>query len=238
VFRNDGDNARPSVSARVFGSRTTAARLVLDPFHGSKSALADFQAGVATSSTTVPEGFPSIRARTALGSSFFASDLWVKGRRQRTGFEMRWRPGPLSVQAEYIRLTDERRGQSVDDGDLPPFPAAGWYLSGTYAVTGERKSAGLDRPRHPFGAIELAVRLEQLRFGSTDERDDLSTSRRAETVLGNSDRALTFGANWYLQRWVKIQVNLIREQIYHPSMGPLPGRASFWSRALRFQFTI
>ena len=238
VFKNDGDNARPSNSARVFGARTTAVRLVLVPFRGSKSALADFQAGVAFSGTTVPYGFSSIRARTVLGASFFESNVWVNGRRQRTGLEMRWRPGSLSVQAEYIRLTDERRGESVEDSDLPPLPAEGWYVSGTYAVTGETKSVGLDTPRYRFGAVELAARLEQLRFGSTAARNDLSTSRRAETVLGNSDRALTLGANWYLNRWMKIQANLIREQLHDPSMGPLPRHASFWSRVLRFQFTV
>lgn len=263
VFQNDGDNARPSRSTRVFGSRTTAARLVVDPFRGSKSPLADVQAGIAFSGTTVPEGFPAIRARTVLGASFFESDVWVKGRRQRTGLEARWRPGPFSLQAEYIRLTDERRGQAVDESDLSPLLAEGWYVSGTFAVTGEKKSAGLDTPRHRFGAVELAARLETLSFGSVTatsgtergvgtprverafrgagapgSRMDLSTSPRADSVLGNSDRALTLGANWYLNRWVKIQANLIREQILDPSMGPFPARAVFWSRVLRLQFTI
>ena len=238
LFQNDGDNARPSHSTRVFGGRTNAIRITISPFHSSKSPLADFHAAAAVSTTTVPEGFPSIRARTVLGASFFDSDLWVKGRRQRTGLEMRWRPGPASVQAEYIRLTDERRGQRVDDGDLPPLVAQGWYLSGTYAITGERKSRGLIKTRHRFGAIEAAARVEQLTFGSTDARNDLSTSRRADTPLGNSDRALTLGLNWYVHRFVKIQINLIHERIHNPSMGPLPGQPGFWSRALRFQFAV
>lgn len=247
VFRNDGNNARPSASARVFGRQTTAARLIIAPFRFSKSPLGDFHAGLAISETTVPEGFPSIRARTVLGASFFESDVWVEGRRQRTGLEARWRPGPFSVQAEYIRLTDERRGQAVDDGDLSPLLAEGWYLSGTFAVTGERKSDGLDRPRHPFrpfskqggiGAVEVTARFETLGFGSAGGNGDLSTSTRADNVLGNSDHALTCGVNWYLNRWVKIQANLIRERIHDPSRGPLPNRTSFWSRALRIQFTV
>jgi phosphate-selective porin OprO/OprP len=247
LFQHDGDNARPSHSTRVFGGRTTAARLSIEPFRDSKSALADFHVGMAVSGTTVGEGFPSIRARTVLGASFFDSDVWVRGRRQRTGLEMRWRPGPFSLQAEYIRLTDERRGQKVDEGDLAPFVAEGWYLSGTFAITGERKSHGLSTPRNPFrplvngggiGAVEVAARLETLAFGSTATRDDVSTSPRAETVRGNADHALTLGANWYLNRWVKIQANLIRERIHEPSLGPLPDRTSFWSRVLRFQFAI
>lgn len=247
VFHHDGSNARPSTSTRVFGGQTTAARLVIAPFRASKSALADFHAGVAINGTTVPEGFPSIRARTVLGASFFDSDVWVKGRRQRTGIEARWRPGPVSLQAEYIRLTDERRGQAADDGDLSPLLGDGWYVSGTFALTGERKSDGLDTPRRPFhpfmkgggiGAVEVAARFETLRFGSAGASGDLSTSARADNVLGNSDHALTLGANWHLNRWVKIQANLIRERIHDPAMGPLPGQRSFWSRVLRMQFTL
>lgn len=238
VFRNDGDNARPSKSARVFGGRTTAARVRIEPFRASKSTFADFQAGAAVSATTVPEGFPAVRARTVLGASFFESDVWVKGRRRRTGVEARWRPGPCSIQTEYIRLSDERRGQGVDEGDLDPLVADGWYLSGALVVTGEQKSRGLDKPRHRFGAVEVTGRVETLRFGSTGASDDLSTSRRADAVLGNSDHALTYGVNWYLNRWVKVQFNLIRERIHDPAMGPLPVRSSFWSRALRLQFTV
>jgi phosphate-selective porin OprO and OprP len=247
VFQHDGNNARPSASARVFGRQTSAARLSITPFRRSKSALADFHAGVAVSGTTIPEGFSAIRARTVLGASFFDSDVWVKGRRQRTGLEARWRPGPFSIQAEYIRLTDERRGQGVEDGDVSPLLAEGWYVSGTLAITGERKSDGLETPQRPFhpfskwggfGAIEVASRFETLGFGSAGGKGNLSTSTRADNVLGNADHVLTWGVNWYLNRWVKIQANLIREHLHDPSMGPVPGRASFWSRVIRFQFTV
>ncbi len=127
VFRHDGDNAQPSASARVFGGPTIAARIVANPFRGSTSAFANLQIGGAISRTNIPLGYPAVRARTVFGASFYDSDVWVKGRRQRTGLEARWRPGRVSLQAEYIRLTDERRGQSVEDGDLSPLLAHGWY---------------------------------------------------------------------------------------------------------------
>ena len=126
VFRNDGENARPSNSSRVFGKRTVAARVLAHPFGDSKSKLADVQFGAAFTSGDVPLGFPAVRARTVLGASFYNSDVWVNGRRQRTGLEARWSPGPVSIQTEYIRLTDERRGQSVDDSNLSPLVAHGW----------------------------------------------------------------------------------------------------------------
>lgn len=229
VFKNDGDNARPSNSARVFGKRTIAARVIVQPFRGTASGLADLQVGGAVTTSDVPLGFPAIRARTVFGTSFFDSDVWVRGTRQRTGLEARWQPGRMSIQSEYIRLTDQRRGQSVEDGDLSPLIAQGWYVSGTYAIT---------RKRNKYGRIELAARYETLSFGSKGRTGALSTSARADAVLGNVDRITTIGANWHVNRWVKVQGNLIREAIGRPSMGPMPGRAAFWSRALRVQLTL
>ena len=229
VFANDGDNARPSNSARVFGARTIAARVLMHPFRASKTPMGDLQIGGAIAMSDVPLGFPAVRARTVFGASFFDSDVWVQGRRQRTGLEARWQPGRVSIQSEYIRLTDERRGQSVEDGDLSPLVADGWYVSGTYGFT---------RKRNRFGRVEAAARYEILSFGSKGRDGERSTSARADAVLGNVDRVTTLGANWHVNRWVKVQANLIREDIGRPSMGPMPGRSSFWGRAFRLQLTL
>jgi phosphate-selective porin OprO/OprP len=222
IFTGDGDNALSSKITRVSGGRTVATRVVIEPFHKSKREIADIQFGAAATLAEVPLGLPGIRARTVFGASFFDSDVWVQGRRQRTGLEARWKPGPVTVQAEYIRLSDQRREQAVDGGDLAPLVAHGWYVSGSYRR----------------GPIEAASRFETLSFGDTSGHPEASTSRRAEVVLGNSDRALTFGVNYYVNRWVKIQANLIREQLLDPSAGPLPTTPSFWSRALRIQVTL
>jgi phosphate-selective porin len=142
-----------------------------------------------------------------------------------------------------MRVTDERLGQSVEDTPLSPLRAVGWYASGTWAITGERKSDGLESPRRPLlkggvGAVELALRLERLTFDSLATGGLPSTSYRADVVLGNSNRAVTVGANWYPNRWIKIQFNLIQEALTDPTQGPLPSQSSFWSRVVRFQFQI
>ena len=129
----------------------------------------------------------------------------------------------------YIRLTDERRGQSVDDGDLSPLVAQGWYVSGTYAVT---------RKRNRFGRVEVAARYETMSFGSRSGVEAPSTSARSDVVLGNVDRATTLGANWLVNRWVKVQANIVRENIGRPSMGPRPGHSGFWSSVFRLQLTL
>jgi phosphate-selective porin len=228
---------------RVTGGRTTAVRVRVEPFAASRTASGDLQVGVALVGSRVPEGYAALRGRTHLDASFFSPDYWVNGARRRLGAELRWRPGPFSVEAEYMRVDTERLGQSVDDGDLSPLVATGWYVSGTWALTGERKSRGLDEPRRPlfrggFGALELALRTESLAFRSGTGDEPPSSSPRAEVIRGNQDRADTAGLNWYLNRWIKVQGNVVRERLSDPALGPLPARAAFWSRVLRLQLTL
>jgi phosphate-selective porin len=246
LFEHDGQNARPRNPERVAGDRTMALRVGVQPFRTSDTIMDDLLVSAALTRgdlNGLVEGIPGIRARTPLGLEFFDVDVWIKGRRERRGYELRWRPGPVSVKAEYIRVTDERLEQSVEDTDLSPFLAKGWYVSGTVALTGEQKADGLDAPRRPIGrggigAVELAVRLEEITFGSVATGDDASTSPRSEVILGNADRVTTFGVNWYLNRWIKVQFNTIREKITDPAQGPLPAQPVFWNRVVRVLFSL
>jgi phosphate-selective porin OprO/OprP len=243
LFNHDGNNARTNNPDRVFGASTAAGRATVQPLRSSRSHLSDLQFGVAFTGSDVAEGVTALRGRTALDASFFSPDLRVRGHRERVGFEARWRPGPFSVKAEYIRVSTERRGQSVEDADLSPVVATGWYVSGTWLATGEKKSSGADNPRRPlfrggFGALEFAVRLEQLGFGSTAKEGEPSTGPRADLVLGNRDRATTIGVNWYPYRGIKVQGNVIREEFTDPGRGPLPSQPGFWSQVLRIQFSL
>jgi len=101
-------------------------------------------------------------------------------------------------------------------------------------LTGEKREGGVE-PRRPFlqggiGAIEVTARYEQLRFSSPGaESEPASTSRRAAHILGNGERAFTGGVNWYVNRWVRLRVNAIRELLDEPSLGPVPDRSSLWS---------
>jgi phosphate-selective porin OprO/OprP len=244
-FEHDGRNARPgAASTRVTGDRTIAGHLSSEPFRRSKSAAADLLVGMAwTSGPLSGEGLSGIRGKTVFGDTFYAAPYPVDGHRRRVGIEARWRPGPVSVQSEYVKLSDERLGEGVEDNDLSPIDAVAWYLSGTWALTGDSKSRGLDETKHPIfrggaGAVEVAARIERLTFRSGHADETPSTSPRAEVIVGNSSRVMTFGANWYLNRWVKIQFNLIRETLTDPGQGPLPGQPSFWSRVVRFQFAL
>ena len=243
LFEHDGSNAKRSGADRVYGGRSVAGRLTARPFRTVRSAARTLEVGAAGVWSDVSEGLTSLKGETPFGREFYEPDLWVLGAQRRQGVELRWRPGPFSVKSEYIRLTTERRNQSVEDTDLSPFLSDGWYVSGTWLLTGERKAAGPENPRRPLprgpGAIEAAVRLEAIKFSSTapdKNADEPSSSPRADAVLGNGLRALTVGVNWFPMRWVRVQFNVIRESLDDPSQGPLPGKASFWDRVVRVQF--
>jgi phosphate-selective porin len=160
---------------------------------------------------------------------------------------MSWTPGPASIRAEYIRVEEARQGVGSGDANsldstLLPLPSAGWYVSGTWAITGEQKEPGID-PRRPFlqgglGAIEVAARYEKIRFGGGDASQPSSDSPRADYTVVNGERILTLGVNWYANRFVKVQVNGIRETIDNAATSPIPGQASVWTMAVRLQFSM
>jgi hypothetical protein len=228
VFEHDGGNARPANPHRAAGGRTTAGRVVISPFGRGKSRAGNLRAGMAAAWTDLPEGLSGLRGSTALGERFYRADALVNGSRTRIGLELQWETGRSSLKSEYIRLADERRGQSVEDGDLTPLIAAGWYVSGTRTLVQER--------RWP-GTLELAGRIERIAFNSASLVAMPSASPRADVVLGGRDTALTLGLNWSPIRWIRVQANVIRETVAAADGGAArPG--PLWSRALRFQVAL
>ena len=125
---------------------------------------------------------------------------------------------------------------------MPSALARGWYLSGTWVVTGEEKNGDVEPrrsfPVDGFGAVEVAARYEQLRFGSSEHPGQAFRSQRSANILGNSNRAWTFGLNWYLNPFVKIQVNGIREKIEDVERSPILDREKFWMGMVRLQFSL
>ena len=245
VFRTDGSNAIVHTSEkRVNAGETTVWRVWSEPLRGLNVPLADVHLGYARTRGDLPEGISGIKGRTVLGADFYKPEFFVFGRRERRGFEFEWQPGPASVKMESITLTEERKGESVENTDLSPYQVKGQYVSGSYAFTGESKSRGLDRPLHPLfqggvGALEAAVRLEKITFGSVATGIG-SKSPRADVLPSNTDRILSLSGNWYPNRWVKVQLTFAREEFTDPSivyktLRPTP---NFWSRVLRIQFSI
>lgn len=226
VFEHDGRNARPNNPHRVRGTRTVAGRISAEPFRGRQRGLGDLHIAAAMAASGLDEGLSSLRGRTVLGRRFYTADALVNGTRQRAGLELAWRLRPFAVQAEVMRLSDTREGQSVENTDLSPLVASGWYLSGTWTVLEKRRR---------FGSLELAARTEALAFNAAGLHAIASASPRADVVPGARDTALTLGLNWSPNRWIRVQLNVTREAIDDSNPG---SAAPFWSRAVRFQLAL
>ena len=98
--------------------------------------------------------------------------------------------------------------------------------------------AGDDFLRGGFGAVEVAGRVERLWFDSVDRSAVPFANPRAFTLLESGNKVVTMGVNWTLNRFTKLQFNLIREQVENPDRNPVPNGASFWSRVFRLQLVL
>lgn len=110
-------------------------------------------------------------------------------------------------------------------------------------LTGEKKSSM--KIKHPLewdhlgtGAIELAARLEQIRFSSDTSSGTPGRGARAANVLASSDRATTLGVNWYLNKRMRISFDAVREKLEDPRTALIRDRTVYWGRYLRIQFVL
>ncbi|MEQ1772081.1 MAG: porin, partial [Devosia sp.] len=126
--------------ADSFG-RTVSGRVTVQPFDGVASlpsGLRNLEFGASGAWSEVAEGLNSFKGNSVFGYDYFER-VWVNGDRVRTGLDMALVSGPASLKAEWINASDERLGQGVDDGDLSNMFTRGWYVSGSWLVTGEDK---------------------------------------------------------------------------------------------------
>jgi phosphate-selective porin OprO/OprP len=237
VFRQDGENAR---SSRIDGAdETVAVRVSGTPFR-SVPLLAKAEIGGAftvsalDNESTLPNG---LRGRTVMSQFVFFDPVFVNGRRRRYEVDGDWSAGPVGARAEYTHVLDSREGQGLADQDLADARGRGWYLSGTWVLTGEEKERPV-QPKRRLGAVEAAARYERLWFDSAGGEGPALRNPRADNMLPSGEHVLSFGINWYITRWVKLQFHTIREEPQDPERSPVPSDEVFWSPVFRFQVGI
>jgi hypothetical protein len=241
VFREGGDNARVVDQIGSASQRTTAARIVTRPWTATRlSVLRNLEMGAAFTAGRVPDGLNSLRAESIPGDRI-AERIYVNGMRRRLGAELQWRPGPASVQGEVIRVSEERHGQGIDNENLPNAVQRGWYIAGTWLITGEDKKENID-PARPLlqgglGAVEIAGRVEAITLGSGPTTEPTAPGPRARRILEKRDAVWTFGVNWYLNEFLRVQANVIRERREEGGI-VLPTLGRTWSRIVRVQFQL
>jgi phosphate-selective porin OprO/OprP len=230
-FQNAGANQNDTNSAKDLAGRLTVA-----PFKpGGSYWLKGLQVGGSFTwgdggEALSPQGRTS--ARTANRFTYFAQQP-VRGDRTRWGTDLAWAVGPASLKFEYAEQRMERTqcgsvtgsGGSLTcagGGNLADLVAAGWYVTGTWVLTGEDKElSGVVIPRRPFnpltreygpGAWELALRYAELSFESDDPVDFFDGNVTNGITGGgrtaeNGVEALTAGINWYLNARLRYMVN-------------------------------
>ena len=236
-FRHDGDNARSSTIDGADG--TVAARLTGMPFR-SIPGLSNTEIGGAFTVSSLdnesvdPNG---LRGRTVMSQFVFYEPVFVKGQRRRYEVDVDWFAGPVGARGEYTHVLDSREGQGLADQDLSDARGRGWYLSGTWVLTGEEKQRPV-QPKRRMGAIEAAARYERLWFDSAGGEGPPLRNPRADNMLPTGEHVLSLGINWYITRWVKLQFHTIREEPQDPERSPVPPGDVFWSPVFRFQVGI
>jgi phosphate-selective porin OprO/OprP len=241
-FYGGGENAREA-GFKNSRERTWAARLTGTPLRLAPvpTWMKTMEFGVASTLGKAPVGLLSSRLRT-VAQYQAAERYFVQGPRHRLGTELNWLTGPFSVRGEFAHMRVSREEQSLFGTDLPDLIVRGWYLSGTWMLTGEKKEERTEPAKALFqggtGSLELATRYEQHRFASATTVGTPQRNPRAANVSQNSDRVWTFGVNWYLNVWSRIQANYIHETIEDPLRSPIESRTRFVTFVTRFQFVM
>ncbi len=172
--------------------------------------------------------------------------LRINGPVERYEAEFYWAHKSWSLAGEYNQVLQERQGiGSATPGglgfiNLPGVRAKAGYIQATYFLTGESKAwntapkvknamLGPETPSSGglgWGAWELAFRYDRLQAkapGADLFSIDPITPGFVTTFNNHTD-TFTFGTNWYLNYWLKYQVNFGVDRLQQVSInsGVLP----------------
>jgi phosphate-selective porin len=189
----------------------------------------------------------------------FFPQFRINGPTQRYNGEVTWVHGPWGVRAEYDQLNQYRRNVGSEQSDalgfltLPGIVAKAGYGQVTYLLTGEtRPENGTPKVKHPFmgpespgagggsgwGAFELAFRYDSIEAHEPgiDLLNNPLTPGFVSTFSDHTDQ-FTFGLNWYLNYWVKYQVNVSVDRLKEPSTtGQEPQNFTVLLQRIQFRF--
>jgi len=243
VFRFDGENS--DIHGVPTGQRTYAARFIGEPLRYVKllpKTIRHTYFGLAMTEGRMFEGLNGVKGSTFSGLTYFGH-VYVNGNRTRIGTETAWSEGPFSIKGEYVRMSEERKREGIRGEDLPDKISRGWYVSGAWMALGKMKSKG-KAPKRPllpglgFGAVELQARYDVLAFFSAPGPGLPSRSPRAPVILPNNERTWTVGPTWYLNRFMKIQINGQRQRLTDIEKKAVLGINLFYTGIIRLQLDM
>src|SRR5215469_2112638 len=182
----------------------------------------------------------------------------INGNVERYLGEFYWSRGPMSIAGEYNQLLQAREGigSSTPGGigfvTLPGVRAKAGYLQATYLLTGESKAWNtVPKVKHAllgpeaapssalgWGAMEVAFRYDRIQAKAPGAAFASQFTPEFATTWNNWTDAYTFGFNWYLNYWVRYQVNLGVDRLQQVSIntGAVPQNYFVALQRLQFRF--
>jgi phosphate-selective porin len=234
VFRHSDGYTLPSDGGVTLPSEgrlgLIAARVAFNPIRDDKDGFTrDLELGAAVTRSTVPEGLHGVVGHFVDGDRFF-EHMYVNGARTRLGLNGLWSARRVTVKGELLQVTDQRKEQAITGDDLSNLITRGAYVTGIWRAYGKRG--------RKKASVDVEARFDRLSFGSANQTDEPFTNPRADHVAPLSQRTLTFGATWTVNRWVRVQGNAIREQLVDPLGVRDLAPAAPWTALARLQFGL
>ena len=132
----------------------------------------------------------------------------LDGTRTRVAVEGAWLDGPFGIYGEWMRIDqDLANGANAREVGLE-----GFWIAGTWVLTGESKRFSGVRPGHPFvpggdgnGAWQLALRYSQLDLGD----EFVSLGAISPTAFPESISTLDVGLNWHMTNHSKLRMHVV-----------------------------
>lgn len=152
------------------------------------------------------------------------------------GHRARWSPqgfyyhGPFGGYAEYVHSEGDVRRADVRDA----VTHESWQAAGSWVLTGEpaieqrnvRPRTNFDPPSHHFGALQVAARYQALAVSP-----NAVSLRFASPTASRHVNVLTLGLNWYLNPFVKWNLNYEHSVFAAPVVGSRPNEHAILLRA-------
>lgn len=187
----------------------------------------------------------------------FFPQFRINGNAWRYNGELTFIKGPWALRGEYVQAFFDRTGVGtlqlggLGFGDLPVVRYKAWDISGTYLLTGEKRPEnGTPRVKHPWfgpetpgvgghgwGAWELALRYSGIQGNEPGIFfNNVFTPQKVPT-FNQHTQEFTGGLNWYLNYWVKYQINFNADRLLQPStIGATPQTYFVVLHRLQYRF--
>lgn len=117
--------------------------------------------------------------------------------------------GPFGLQGEYVASRVNRSGSDPN--------YSGWYLQGSWILTGESRAATYKTSDGSFGQIAPASRLGAWELAARYDELNLHSG----VADGGKEDNVTLGLNWYPNKLVRLSANYVK--VLNVSGGPHAG---------------